>query len=276
MAEHFYPESDGAKIGQDLLKYVNSPRLISSAKKGIEILKEFEILTVWKVQCKDPSKMVNNAWYIGFKDIDDPFIINYTITPSNIDVVFRYSQYLPSDIFDKMKCAKGSIWKYGDINTYSHKFLTNAIKMYLNNIESDFYSKNLKMNGRSFVECLIYDDLSTIYPDILIERNKRLDAMRSEKNKPLEFDIYIPNLSLAIEVQGPQHFRNIYGDNKQLKKNDQVKVQWSSQNSTNLMWINWENYNRKMIHKFKKERLNILKNKINSFLSDKEYFYYWE
>ncbi len=275
MADHFYPHLDGITDNSKLINYVNTPELFDYAQQGIDLLSKFPELTVWKVQCKHPSRMKNNAWYVGFVDKEDPFLMNFTIIPSNLNVEFRFSQYLPEKGFEKLKWQTKN-WRCADIKSYDYKFILNLIEGYIGNIKNDVYSDKLRSGGRSFVEEFIYRDLKSIYPNIHIERNKRPDELRSDKDKPLELDLFIPELSVAIEVQGPQHFREVYGDNSRLKINDKVKINWCKENGVKMIWVDWEKYNENMLRETKNTRIKLMKNQLNTYYESKEPFFMWQ
>ena len=44
---------------------------------------------------------------------------------------------------------------------------------------------------------------------IYFEKEKTFSDLRSDKNKPLKFDIYIPSLNLCVEFQGEQHYKPV-------------------------------------------------------------------
>ncbi len=275
MAEHFYPYRDGKTDKKGLLTYINTPELMNYAKNGLDLLQNFHDLTVWKVQCKHPSRMKNNAWYVGFVDREEPYLMNFTITPSNLNIEFRFSQYLPASKFEELKWQTKS-WRCADLKSFGKKYVISLIQAYLINIKGDFYSGRLKVGGRSFVEDLIFRDLKQVYNDgINIERNKRPDNLRSDKDKPLELDIFLPEIGIAIEVQGPQHFKSIYGDNRRLKDNDKVKKEWCEKNGIKLIWVSWEGYNEHMLKKRKHERTLALKNEIEKINNSDTNFYFW-
>lgn len=70
-------------------------------------------------------------------------------------------------------------------------------------------------NRRSKLEIYLEEQLTILYPNLLIDFNKK-DAIGSE------LDIYIPSLNLAFELNGIFHYEPIYGINKldQIKNND--------------------------------------------------------
>jgi len=269
MATHGYPHIDK----KDPIEYINSGNLFKYAHIAKKILDEFQDLFVWKVQMKAPSYS-NNAWYVGLSSHENPFLMNFTITSGNLNVEFRFSQFLPEDIFDNLKWQTKN-WRRMDFNSYNIEYIKHAIASYLNNVKPYVVESKLKVSGRSFVEDIIFQNITKIYPDTLIERNKRLDALRSDKGVPLEFDIYIPELKTAIEVQGPQHFKKIYGDNSRLIHNDLYKKIWCAKNCTKLLCINWEEYNNKILKLNKTYRIAKLKDMVSQLIDSKEFVRDW-
>lgn len=73
---------------------------------------------------------------------------------------------------------------------------------------------------RSKLEVYLEKQLSLLFPDLLIEYNKK-DTINSE------LDIYIPSLKLAFELNGIFHYEPIYGSDKlnQIQNNDNRKFQ---------------------------------------------------
>lgn len=75
-------------------------------------------------------------------------------------------------------------------------------------------------NRRSKLEIWLEEQLTTHYPNLKIDYNKK-DAIESE------LDIYIPSLKLAFELNGIFHYEPIYGDEKlnRIQENDNNKFE---------------------------------------------------
>jgi hypothetical protein len=71
----------------------------------------------------------------------------------------------------------------------------------------EFTSKDIqiinKKSNRSSIEIYIENILKEKYPYLEILYNENIDGY--------ELDIYIPTLSLAFEINGPTHYKAIYG-----------------------------------------------------------------
>jgi hypothetical protein len=267
MAEHHFPLKENKKP----IDLLSSFDLFNSAKTAEQILANHDGVVIPKIQWQS-SKQSRNAWYVAFDFDHDIRIINLTITRPGVNVEFRHSQYLNPKYFDMMKWQTNS-WRCIDTQSYSFKLINEVIADYLNNIKDDIRRKKLKAGGRSYMEDMIYNDLLAIYPSVQIDRNKRLDKMRSDKNKPLEFDLYVKEKSFAIEVQGPQHYKEIYGSNERLKTNDRFKIEWCKKNKINLIWINWEEYNQTILRENQTQRI-IFFNKILEHINKCDNFFF--
>lgn len=73
---------------------------------------------------------------------------------------------------------------------------------------------------RSKLEVYVEENLTKLYPDINFETNNR-----SATN--YELDFYFPELNLAIEINGPCHYKQIYSEKQfqRIQKADKEKAQ---------------------------------------------------
>ena len=83
-------------------------------------------------------------------------------------------------------------------------------------------ANNYNMNNCrevSKLETFMQEALIARYPDLSFSFNDR-------KVIRYELDVYIMSLGLAFEINGPCHYRNIYGENflKAKQKNDEIKL----------------------------------------------------
>jgi hypothetical protein len=85
---------------------------------------------------------------------------------------------------------------------------------------------------RSKLEAWIEEQLPSTFPDLEILYNDK-SAINSE------LDIYIPSLSLAIELNGIYHYEPIHGQKKfsQIQNNDQNKFQLCLKHNISLCII---------------------------------------
>ena len=104
--------------------------------------------------------------------------------------------------------------------------VSNQLKKFPNNFCSRScsatYNNTHKIHGtrRSKLEIYIEERLTSIYPGLVIDFNKK-DTINSE------LDIYIPSLKLAFELNGIYHYEPIHGPEKlaQIQNNDNRKFQ---------------------------------------------------
>lgn len=87
-------------------------------------------------------------------------------------------------------------------------------------------------NRRSKLEIYIEEQLTSLYPKLHIDYNKK-DAIGSE------LDIYLPSLNLAFELNGIFHYEPIYGSYKlnQIQNNDISKSKACLDNKIDLCII---------------------------------------
>jgi hypothetical protein len=87
-------------------------------------------------------------------------------------------------------------------------------------------------NKRSKLEIWIEENLTKLYPNLIIEFNQK-SVIESE------LDIYIPSLNIAFELNGIFHYEPIYGINKlnQIQSNDVSKSKACFDNKIDLCVI---------------------------------------
>lgn len=92
----------------------------------------------------------------------------------------------------------------------------------------------------------------------------------------MEFDLWLPDLKLAIEVQGPQHFRKVYGDNTALVANDKCKREWCAAEGIKLAWFDWEGVTADLFRLPEAEQRFHLRELLTAFLASRHSFLLWE
>lgn len=85
--------------------------------------------------------------------------------------------------------------------------------------------------------------LEEMFPNARIKQEYKI---RGEETKNLWLDFYIPSVSLAVEVQGEQHFRfnDFHYKTKldfinQIKRDDEKEV-WCTKNGVTLITVNYD------------------------------------
>jgi hypothetical protein len=100
------------------------------------------------------------------------------------------------------------------------------------------YNNTHKTKGtrRSKLEKYLEEQLNQLFPTLEIMFNCK-DIIDSE------LDIYIPQLRLAIELNGIYHFKPIYGERKlkKIQDNDVLKIEACSKKQITLVTINTSN-----------------------------------
>jgi hypothetical protein len=267
MAKHLIPDLDS----HSLTDYVNDRRLRPWAEQAAALLSTLPQLRVWEVQYKGQG--VANTLAVGLASRREPFLLNFTMIPSNLNVEFRFSQYLPQHDFERLKWQNSS-WRYADLKTYGARCIQEIIELYLTAIRSNFDAGRLKQGGQSFAEKIIQRALEEIFPGVEILPNRNL--VISVVCLALEFDLYLPKLNLAIEIQGPQHFQEVYGCNARLQENDQYKKNWCNAKHIKLVWMNWEGITKGLLQLPLAQRLEQFKRLLNRFLASEHQFLWWK
>lgn len=141
---------------------------------------------------------------------------------------FNNQNPLPKIKFCSIKCMNNSrinktLVNCTNCNSEFEK-LPSQIKKSINHFcskscSASYNNKNKTTgNRRSKLEVWLEEQLTQLYPNLPIDFNKK-SAIGSE------LDIYIPNINLAIELNGIFHYEPIYGMNKldQIQSNDKSK-----------------------------------------------------
>jgi len=254
-------------------------RLQTYATEAEKLLCKLPQLKVWAIQFKDQG-YPDNALYVGMASKKEPPILNFKIIPSNLCVEFRFSQILArkhKDIFESAKWQNSS-WRYIDLKTFGIDRAKLMIERYIEEIRPDFEAGKLRRGGKSFAEDIIRIALEQIFPGMVIRPNIRPDWLRSPlSNKCLQLDLLIEDKNIAIEVQGPQHFDEIYGKNTALKNNDLLKKNLCKKHNIKLIWMNWDGINILLKNDQPIEFLcKYLGTLLNNFLSSGHCFLWWK
>jgi hypothetical protein len=121
-----------------------------------------------------------------------------------------------------------------------------------------------KGNRRSKLEEWVEEQLTTIYPNLVVYYNSR-EAINSE------LDIYIPSLKIAFELNGIFHYEPIFGEEKlaSIKNNDRRKFAACIEAGISLCLIDCSQH-KYVKPKTSQKYLDIIVNIINEQISNLE------
>jgi len=261
---------------RQLYTYICNSKQLSTANLCIEVLERLSSLKVYEAQYSKPKNYT--CWYTSFAHHEEPWILNFTIYPSYANVEFRYPQYIPNNILDSLEWQNKN-WKYARLTELTKRDVEGTLTIYLNSIREDFDQSKLRQGGKSFAEGFIANMVQDIFHGDRVIRNSRPDWLRSDKQRSLELDIHVPEKNLAIEIQGPQHFNDLYSREEQhLRRleNDLFKKKTCRSRGTRLIWMYWEGVNESLMKLPYKMRLGILRDQINGFINSEYAFLVWK
>lgn len=142
----------------------------------------------------------------------------------------------------------GSAFK-GRYGAYITKYV---IQEGISERDAENYIRDLKgvarIGERWVNETLLFNYINLLFPEFTVQR----EASPTWLNKQ-RFDVYIPELNLAIEYQGKQHYVavSLFGGEEGLEKTqqrDKKKLQLSKANSVEIIYFSYkENLNEKLV-----------------------------
>jgi len=96
-------------------------------------------------------------------------------------------------------------------------------------------------------------------PDQLVENNYKLEI---QWNRPMELDIFIPNLSLALEYNGEYHYKATIHFGLNVRRRDEKKLSICRERGITLLVIPywWNTSLESIAETIRKERPDILLN----------------
>lgn len=137
------PESN-----KPLTNYTCNPRHNEYSIKCENLLNKFEDeLKVWEIRCHGKEPYPYTCWYVSFKHTSQEelrIILNFAIRQSNIDIEFRFLDYVPKDILTEWAWRIRDKWVYIRFNSYTVNRLEEIVKVYLESIRNDFDKNKLK------------------------------------------------------------------------------------------------------------------------------------
>ncbi len=115
-----------------------------------------------------------------------------------------------------------------------------------------------KIGERWINETLLFNYINALFPDYLVKREATPNWLGKQR-----LDLYIPELNLAIEYQGQQHYKPIElfggeGGFKNTRQMDKEKLNKCKQNGINLVYFTYkDNLSEKLVHSRLKKYLNV-------------------
>lgn len=176
------------------------------------------------------------------------------------ELVLKYKSHLVGKIFCNRTCSG----KASTLNpNFNKKILVPCTKCGIGKKQSDLYSRKTKIPRNSFcskhckgtydstvpkgihdpsssfirrrssLELFIEDKVKSYFPYIELILNNRSILLG------LELDFYIPDLNLAIEVNGIVHYEAIYGDDlfTKIQEKDNRKIQLCEEKKIDLITV---------------------------------------
>jgi len=141
---------------------------------------------------------------------------------------------------------------------------------YIEPATPDVLAKLHKSPSRSSAEYFIRQDLVKLFPDNKVRHGHR--PIRNANSSFLELDLQITDLQFAIEVQGPTHYQDLYGNYEDMKQRDAYKRQWCLDHQIKLMHVEWERYTKTLYRLPDAQRRETFGYLVRYFLASDELF----
>lgn len=268
MATAMYP---GEFPDLPLHSFINDPSLNEYAKQAEVLLAQLPTVFIPRVQYKKP-KVKNTCWYVALKEEPDVWLVNFTIVPSELNIELRLAKYfsVTDDHIRRLGMWHQNHWPTFGLKKIGLEKAVSILSDYIQKVTPDVLAGIHKSHNRSSAEYFMSQDLKNLFPSYKIRHGER--PIQHTNGAFLELDLQIPDLKFAIEVQGPTHYINLYGNYEEVKNRDEFKKQWCQNHQIKLMHIEWESY-MKTIYRLpdiiRREKFGIL---ITDFIDSQELF----
>lgn len=224
-----------------LHSFINDPSLDEYARKAEILLAQLPTVFVPRVQYKKPG-VKNTCWYVALKEEPDVWLVNFTIVPSDLNIEFRLAKYfsVQEEYLQKLGMWHQNNWPTFGLRKIRSDVAISLLAEYIAKATPDVLAGDHKSPSRSSAEYFMSHDLKNLFPSHKVRHGER--PIRHTSGAFLELDLQIPDLRFAIEVQGPTHYSNIYGNYEEVKRRDEFKRLWCQNCGIKLMHIEWEGY----------------------------------
>lgn len=117
-----------------------------------------------------------------------------------------------------------------------------------------YYTKYKKYKRRSNQELYLYNLIKKDFPKLNIKTNDR-QLLKCG----YELDLWIPDIKLGVELNGPTHYLNIYGDLDKIQHRDSIKQKEMIENNYKLITININDRSDKVIKLLNDQYIQVIK-----------------
>lgn len=268
MAQAIYP---GEFPDRPLHAFINDPELGNYARQAEALLERLPTVFIPRIQYKRPG-VKNTCWYVALLEEPDVWLVNFTIVPSNLNIELRLAKYFT---VEEKHISELGMWHQNEWPTFGLKQIgeDKAVELlsdYIERATPDVLARLHKSPSRSSAEYFIKQDLAKLFPENKVRHGHR--PIRNINGSYLELDLQITDLRFAIEVQGPTHYQDLYGNFEEVQKRDAYKRQWCLDKQIKLMHIEWEGYTKTLYRMPEEKRRQTFSRLVRDFLESDEPF----
>lgn len=262
MATALYP---GEFPERKLSTFINDPFLNKYAQEAEALLEKLPTVFIPQVQYKRPG-VKNTCWYVALKEEPDVWLVNFTIIPNDLNIELRLAKYfsVTDHHVNTLRMWHQNSWPTFSLSRIGQEKAIVILNEYISNVTPDVLAGKHKSPSRSSAEYFIRRDLKYLFPKHKVRHGER--PIRYQNGSFLELDLQVLELNLAIEVQGPSHYSNLYGNQDEVKKRDEYKKQWCKQHNVKLLYVVWEGYMKTIYRLPEKQRQLKFGTLVNEFL----------
>ena len=121
-------------------------------------------------------------------------------------------------------------------------FLYNRARKYFGTWRKavEFAGIKYKKKTEFFGEKILFKMLCHFFPNFTFERHKKFPWLKYKSH--MHLDVFCPDINIAIEFQGPMHYKPFYGNLSLLKqkRRDQIKKKLCKKHKINLIEIKYD------------------------------------